>query len=426
MDTRAVSFASYFHLLRSNRNFRLLWFAQIISEQGDWLYAVAIYSLLLEFTSSARSIAIAFVLQVLPQFFVAPSAGVINDRISRKKVMIFADWSRAVIVLCMVLARGPQMVWLIYALLFLETTMWALFEPGRNAVIPNITAASEVVVANTLGAATWSFNFAMGMGLGGILAALAGRDAVFLLNSLSFAGSALLIRKMKFAEPHAENLPPLKAKDLTDFSAVRDGIRYVWKDPRLRTTIFVKAGNGFVGANWVLLPIFGERIFPIFRAGFSRQQAGMLGMSVLMACRGIGALIGPVASGSWAARREERMRVGILIGYLAGAAGYLTLGNARSFAFACAGIILAQAGASTLWVFSSTLLQLRTEDRFRGRVFSAEWAFNVVMLSLSSYSAGELIDHAVPAATVASLVGIAVLVPAILWAIALAAWKKPA
>src|SRR5579864_1026502 len=306
MDTRAVSFASYFHLLRSNRNFRLLWFAQIISEQGDWLYAVAIYSLLLEFTSSARSIAIAFVLQVLPQFFVAPSAGVINDRISRKKVMIFADWSRAVIVLCMVLARGPQMVWLIYALLFLETTMWALFEPGRNAVIPNITAASEVVVANTLGAATWSFNFAMGMGLGGILAALAGRDAVFLLNSLSFAGSALLIRKMKFAEPHAENLPPLKAKDLTDFSAVRDGIRYVWKDPRLRTTIFVKAGNGFVGANWVLLPIFGERIFPIFRAGFSRQQAGMLGMSVLMACRGIGALIGPVASGSWAARREER------------------------------------------------------------------------------------------------------------------------
>jgi hypothetical protein len=79
-----------------------------------------------------------------------------------------------------------------------------------------------------------------------------------------------------------------------------------------------------------------------------------------------------------------------------------------------------------LWVFSSTLLQLRTEDQFRGRVFSAEWAFNVVMLSLSSYSAGEMIDHAVPAPSVARLVGLAIMIPAILWTIALATWKEPA
>src|SRR5580658_4412673 len=110
--------APYVRLLRTNRNFRLLWCAQIISEQGDWLYSVAIYSLLLEYTGSAKYVAFAFVLQVLPQFFVSPAAGVINDRFSRKKVMIFADWSRATIVLCMLLVRGPQLVWLLYALLF--------------------------------------------------------------------------------------------------------------------------------------------------------------------------------------------------------------------------------------------------------------------------------------------------------------------
>src|SRR5690349_16183912 len=124
MDTRSVSLPAYFRLIRNNRNFRLLWFAQIISEQGDWLYAVAVYSLLLQFTGSAKAIALAFVLQVLPQSFVAPAAGVLNDRISRRKLMIFADWLRAVIVLCMVLARRPELVWLIYALLFLETIMW--------------------------------------------------------------------------------------------------------------------------------------------------------------------------------------------------------------------------------------------------------------------------------------------------------------
>jgi len=78
-----------------------------------------------------------------------------------------------------------------------------------------------------------------------------------------------------------------------------------------------------MGANWVLLPIFGERIYPIHRAGFNHQQSAMLGMSLLMACRGLGAIIGPVVSGYWAAGIQRRMRLGILFGYLAGAAGYL-------------------------------------------------------------------------------------------------------
>jgi MFS family permease len=409
----------YLRLLRTNRNFRLLWFAQIISEQGDWLYAVAVYSLLLEYTGSAKYVAFAFVLQVLPQFFVSPAAGVINDRMSRQKVMIFADWSRAIIVLCMLLVRGPHLVWLLYTLLFQETLLWALFEPGRSAVIPNIAGQSELMVANTLSSTTWSFNFAMGFAVGGALAAYFGRDFVFVLNSLSFVLSALLIRRMKFSEPHAENRPPLKARDLADFPPIKEGIGYVWQDPRLRTTILVKAGIGLMGASWVLLPIFGERIFPIHRAGFNQQQAGMLGMSLLMACRGVGAIVGPVVSGYWAAGIENRMRLGILFGYLAAAGGYLMLGHAPGFMIACAGIILAHAGASTLWVFSSTLLQLQTEDRFRGRVFSAESALNVVTLSLSSYSAGVLIDRNIAAAAVASATGLAVLIPAVLWGITL-------
>jgi MFS family permease len=145
----------------------------------------------------------------------------------------------------------------------------------------------------------------------------------------------------------------------------------------------------------------------------------MLGMSLLMACRGIGAIVGPVVSGYLAAGIEWRMRLGILFGYVAGAAGYLMLGHAPGIGMACAGIILAHAGASSTWVFSSTLLQLQTEDRFRGRVFSAESALNVLTLSLSSYAAGLLMDRNVAPATVASATGLAVLIPAVLWGITL-------
>jgi hypothetical protein len=75
-------------------------------------------------------------------------------------------------------------------------------------------------------------------------------------------------------------------------------------------------------------------------------------------------------------------------------------------------------------VFSSTLLQIRTGDKFRGRVFAAEWAFSVLTMSISSYSAGVLIDRNLSAPSVASLTGLVMLLPAVLWALALVSWKQ--
>src|SRR5690349_2809312 len=105
MATAPVSLRAYSQLLRGNRNFRLLWMAQMVSEIGDWLYAVAIYSLILEVTGSAQAVALAFVLQVLPQFFFSPAAGVLNDRLSRREVMIFADWARAIVTFLMLFVQ---------------------------------------------------------------------------------------------------------------------------------------------------------------------------------------------------------------------------------------------------------------------------------------------------------------------------------
>jgi MFS family permease len=191
MATAPVNLQAYARLLRENRNFRLLWIAQVVSEIGDWLYAVAIYSLILEVTGSAQAVALAFVLQVLPQFFVSPAAGVLNDRLSRKQVMIVADWARAAIVFLMLFVQSREALPLLYVLLFLETLFWALFEPGRNSVIPNITSSQEeTLVANALSSTTWSFNLAVGSAVGGVIAALFGRNVVFVVNALSFIVSA--------------------------------------------------------------------------------------------------------------------------------------------------------------------------------------------------------------------------------------------
>ena len=67
LEVSAVTFVSYGRLLRGNRNFRRLWSAQVVSELGDWFYTLAIYNLLLQLTGRAGSVALALVLQVLPQ-----------------------------------------------------------------------------------------------------------------------------------------------------------------------------------------------------------------------------------------------------------------------------------------------------------------------------------------------------------------------
>ena len=131
-------------------------YSKVVSELGDWFYSVAIYSFLLETTGSALSVATAFVMQVLPQTLASPLAGVLNDRLSRRKVMLFADFARALIVAAMLLVRTKEMAWLLFVLLFLETVMWALFEPGRSAVIAVITKDEETLAANALSATTWS------------------------------------------------------------------------------------------------------------------------------------------------------------------------------------------------------------------------------------------------------------------------------
>ncbi len=415
----SISLASYLRLLRHNPNFRRLWLAQIVSEVGDWFYTLSIYTLLLQLTGHAGSVAWALVLQVLPQTFVGPTAGVVNDRLRRKYVMIAADIGRFAVVLAMLFVRSRSMVWLVYPLLLAETCMAAFFEPARSAVIPNIAAEDEVLVANTLSSATWSVNLMIGAAVGGVVAAFFGRDTVFILNALSFLTSAFLISGMRFAEPHSESAAPLRPRDLVDYSPVLEGIRYIRSHPTLLPAVFAKAGELMVGPSWVIFTVMGAREFAVHGRGINAAGGAMLGMSILLGGRGLGAMVGPVVAARWAGRSDHRLRLGILFGYLTIAAGYAVLGASRSVWMAAACAMLAHAGGSTVWVFSTTLLQFHTEDRFRGRVFSADLGLGSLTFAVTAFLAGRFLDAGISARTVATGTGALMLVPATILAVAL-------
>ncbi len=415
----SITLASYVRLLRSNRNFRRLWLAQIVSEIGDWFYTLSIYTLLLQLTGHAGSVALALVLQVLPQTFVGPTAGVVNDRLKRKHVMIAADIVRFGVVLAMLFVRSRSMVWLIYPLLVAETTMTAFFEPARSSVIPNISVESEVLVANTLSSATWSVNLLIGASVGGVVAAFFGRDTVFILNALSFLASAVLISGMRFAEPHADAAAPLRPRDLVDFSPVLEGIRYIRSHRTLLPAVFAKAGELMVGPSWVIFTVMGAREFAVHGRGIDAAGGAMLGMSILLGGRGLGALVGPLISARWAGENNRRLRLGILFGYLTIAFGYGVLGASRSVWMAAMCAMLAHMGGSTVWVFSTTLLQLHTDDRFRGRVFAADLGMGSLTFAVTAYLAGLFLDAGISVRTVATSTGVLMLVPAAILAWAL-------
>lgn len=146
----------------------------------------------------------------------------------------------------------------------------------------------------------------------------------------------------------------------------------------------------------------------------------MLGMSILLGGRGLGALAGPLIAARWAGSSDNRLRLGILLGYLVIAAGYGILGLSLSVWMAAACAMLAHAGGSTVWVFSTTLLHLNTEDRFRGRVFAADLGLSSLSFALTAFAAGFLLDSGFSARKVASTTGVAMLLPAV--ALALALW----
>ena len=162
-----ISVSGYSRLLRNNTQFRRLWLAQLISGTGDWFYSVAIYSLLLQLTGSAKTVALAAVLQILPMFVAGPTAGAVNDRVSRRKIMLATDVARALLVLGMVVVHTREQIWILYVLLAMEVAAAAFFEAARNAVLPSVVDESDIATANALSSTTWSVTVTAGAAIGG-------------------------------------------------------------------------------------------------------------------------------------------------------------------------------------------------------------------------------------------------------------------
>ena len=399
----------YVELLRRNREFRQLWLGQVVSQLGDWFNTIAVMTLALRLTGSGRAVGLILVARFLPTVFITPLSGAVADRFNRRRIMIWSDAARAVVVLGFLFVRRPEHVWMIYALTVAQLALSTFFEPARSAAIPSVVRPQDLVAANAITSVTWSAMLTLGAAVGGAITGLVGTDASFVLDSLTYVGSALLIASIRLPprpERARTRLTVAKALGLTD---TLEGLAYVRARPRVLAYMSVKTGWCVGGGILLLLAVFGEKIFPV-------GGSAAAGIGVLYAARGIGTAVGPFVARRVAGESRRSMQRAIGWSFLVGGVFYVAFALSTNFLLALLVLAAAHAGGSILWVFSTVLLQQSVEDEFRGRVFAAELAALTLALAASNYVTGELLDrfHFGPRAVCVGT-GLLFLLPGLLW-----------
>src|SRR5216684_2852708 len=249
----------------------------------------------------------------------------------------------------------------------------------------------------------------LGAAIGGFVAGWFGTNAAFVLDSLSFVASALLILSVKMPKRPVRSKAKLTVGKALGITDTIEGARYVKHRRRVLAYLMVKPAWGMGGGILTLLAVFGERVFPI--AGKTAT-----GIGVLFTARGIGTAVGPIVARRWAGETPKQMQNAIGIAFLIGGVFYIAFGVSRSFTLALLFLAIAHCGGSILWVFSTVLLQREVEDKFRGRVFAAELALLTLTMAASNYLVGELMDRfGFSPRIVTAGVGTFFLLPGLIW-----------
>lgn len=364
-------------LLGRNPDFRRLFLASVVSFLGDWFALVAVAGLVEDVTGSEGSTALVFASEVLPIFLFAPVAGVLADRFDRKRIMISSSLLRTVPALGLLGAAALGSAPLAYACVAAISMLAAFYEPIVGAVVPNVVDRPDLSLAQAAIGSVWGTMLFVGAGIGGLVTWAFGRDTAFVVNALTFLVAAALLVRVR--RPFSEGRVRVNA---TVLAHVGEVWRFVRPRKPVRALMVTKAGvgvgNGIVG----LLPIYALSIY----------GAGDLGTGILLAMRGLGALIGPYVGR--ALYRDDGRKLVFWCGasIVAYSLAYLLLPTAGSLWVAAAVVGIAHVGGGNQWVASTTGLQVTTPDVVRGRVMSLDYSLATLAMGISSLAAAGLAE----------------------------------
>jgi MFS family permease len=436
---------TYRRLLVENLDLRRLWYGQVVSEIGDWFNNIAVLALTIELAGpgyEGHAVAFYALARHVPLFLFGPLAGVVVDRVDRRRVMIAADLVRAFLALGFLLAGRVATLPVIYIVGASLFAVSAFFNAAKRAALPNLVAGpAQLLSANSLSASTTAATIAVGSALGGLVATFAGRDIVFILNAATFLVSVWMIRRIRGAtqrrEPRtnerdaaaimtegaegdaaraadaaaaaAEAGSPSRLKALPARRGVshsprlraglgrvvvdfREGLRYVRSINVLSAIFIVAAGWGLGnGVARALYSIFGAQLGKAAVGGMLTRPTDF-GISVLFIAMGAGGVIGaPIARRFNSAAGESLgARMGrSMIFDGCGLALFSLMPNLWGAALV---LVAREINFAIWWTAQQTIIMMRTDDRYGGRVFASYETLTTLMMVGSMLAAGAAAD----------------------------------
>jgi len=370
--------AGFFQLLKQNRNYRYMWTGQIVSEIGDHFNNIAVFSLALADTKSGMVVTGIMLSRAIPAVMAGPLAGVVLDRMDRKRVMMSSDLIRAIMALGFILTLDHKNTSLLYVFSALLMLASPFFTSGRSSILPVIANREEIHTANSVSQTTGWMTLTIGTLLGGTSVMQFGYEWAFVFNSLSFLVSAACISRLRVPSGHFR----AERKDLTEAEVVRpwheykEGLRYMRSSPLILGIGLVTVGwASGGGAAQILFSLFGDLVFHRGAAGIGTIW-GFAGIGLL-----IGGAIGHVMGKNISFSTYKRT---IFFCYLIHGSAYVIFSQMRIYGWALFFIALSRSAVAVSSVLNFSQLLKTVPDQFRGRVFATieTLTWSVMMISM--------------------------------------------
>jgi MFS family permease len=387
-------------LLRRNRNYRYTWMGQVVSEIGDYFNNIAVFALVMEKSSSGLVVSGVMLSRAIPAVLAGPAAGVLLDRMDRRRIMIASDLIRAAVALAFVLTIRQPRPWLLYLLSAGLMFASPFFSAGRAAILPTIATDDELHTANSLTQTTQSATVTVGTLLAGYSTARLGYHWAFIINSLSFVFSAWAIWQLTVPEgfrarrlgtdagTEAGTEPGTHAAPRTALHDFREGLAYMWSVPLMIGIAMISVGWAMGGgAAQILFALFGEQVF----------HRGAAGIGAIWGFAGIGLMLGG-ATGHLVGRHADfagYKRV-VTISYVVHGLTYMLFSQVESYTAALVCMMFSRVGMAVTSVLNNGQLLRHTPDQFRGRVFSTLESLRWSVMIVSMAAAGIASQFASP------------------------------
>ncbi len=299
----------YLSLIRKNRNFRQLWYGQLVSNLGDWFNLIASASLLAELTESGLAVGMLFVIRTLAPFLAGPFGGVIADRYNRRNIMLVTNLLKVPIIFAFLLVRNTEDVWLLYLLTALQLFLSGIFFPARSAMLPDVVAHNEIGTATAITGATFAAMLAIGSALGGFFSGMVGIYPAFVVNGLAYLLSAFFFTRILLDEPGAINVV---GKTVTKiFAEYLDGLRYIKAHPYLFVLALHKVFGGLLlGSTFEVVQV------AIAQTVFVMGSSGSSSMGLMFAISGVGLMLSTLVLPYFVKNHIPRLVWIITAGYL--------------------------------------------------------------------------------------------------------------